>query len=342
MATIYDIARATGVTQTTVANALAGRGNVSEATRQRILSVARDMGYRPNEIARSLKQRKTMTLALILPTIANPYYPEIAEEVERHAQSHGYQMLLCNTHYDDALGKHHLERLVSRWVDGAIVMGSSMKLEHVVEQYRRGLPLVLCNWQENETPPQDIPQISADYREAGALVARHLLALGHRDIAIIVDLPQQVLRLEGFRSSLTNAGLPLPKQRIFHGDSSLESGYRAASELLHQSPHPTAIFATNDWMALGALEAAHSLGVKVPEDLSIVGLDDIVVAAHVTPSLTSIAVSKQRLAQEAARALLDQIQNPQIVSRPIFLTPELCLRESLAAPSRQPESSAVD
>ncbi|HKD76592.1 MAG TPA: LacI family DNA-binding transcriptional regulator, partial [Ktedonobacterales bacterium] len=297
MATIYDIARATGVTQTTVANALAGRGNVSEATRQRILQCAREMGYRPNEIARSFKQRKTMTLALILPTIANPYYPEIAEEVERCAQSHDYQMLLCNTHYDDALGHHYLERLVSRWVDGIIVMGSSMKLEHILAHHQRGLPIVLCNWQENEALSPDIPQVAADYREAGALAARHLLAMGHRDLAIIVDLPQQISRLEGFRSALADADITLSPQRIARGDSSLDSGYRAARDLLDQTPRPTAIFATNDWMALGALEAAHSLGVRVPEDLSIMGLDDIVVAAHVTPALTTIAVSKQRLAQ---------------------------------------------
>jgi DNA-binding LacI/PurR family transcriptional regulator len=329
MATIYDIARATGVTQTTVANALAGRGNVSEATRQRILQAARDMGYRPNEVARSLKQHKTMTLALILPTIANPYYPEIAEEVERHAQSHDYQMLLCNTHYDDALGRHHLERLVSRWVDGIIVMGSSMKLQHILEQYQRGLPLVLCNWQENEALPADIPQVSADYREVGALAGRRLLELGHRNVGIIVDLPQQVLRLEGFRAALEEAGVELPTQRILQGDSSLESGYRAARELLSQPPWPTAIFATNDWMALGALEAAHKLGVRVPEDISIVGVDDIVVAAHVTPPLTTIAVSKQRLAQEASRVLLEQIQQPETTPRPVLLAPELYLRASL-------------
>ncbi len=334
MATIYDIARTIGVTQTTVANALAGRPNVSEAMRQRILECAREMGYRPNEIARSLTQRKTMTLALILPTIANPYYPEIAEEVERSAQSHGYQMLLCNTHYDDDRGKHYLEQLVSRWVDGIIVMGSSMKLEHILEHHQRGLPIVFCNWQENEPLSPDIPQVSADYRTAGSLAAHHLLSMGHRDLAIIVDLPQQILRLEGFVATLAAAGIDLPQNRIAQGDSSLESGYRAARTLLEQHPRPTAIFATTDWMALGALEAAHSLGMQVPQDLSIIGLDDIVVAAHVTPALTTIAISKQRLAQEAAKILLERIQHPdEPVPSPVLIEPELCLRKSLSHPA---------
>ncbi|HXV98499.1 MAG TPA: LacI family DNA-binding transcriptional regulator, partial [Anaerolineae bacterium] len=117
MITIYDIAKAVGVTQTTVANALAGRGNVSEATRQRILKYAQEMGYRPNTIARSLAQGKTYTLALILPRISTPFYPEIAEAIEHTAMQQDYQLLLCNTHDDPDLGRRYLERLISRWVD---------------------------------------------------------------------------------------------------------------------------------------------------------------------------------------------------------------------------------
>jgi DNA-binding LacI/PurR family transcriptional regulator len=273
-----------------------------------------------------------MMLAFILPTIANPYYPEIAEEVERCAQSSDYQMLLCNTHYDDELGNHHLERLVSRWVDGVIIMGSSMKLETILKHYSRGLPVVLCNWQENEQPPADIPQVAADYHAAGVLAARHLLDLGHRDIAIIVDLPQQIERLAGFRSALEDAGLTLSANRIMHGDSTLESGNRATRALLDVDPRPTAIFATTDWMALGAMEAAHSCGVKVPEELSILGVDDIVVAAHVTPALTTIAISKQQLAQAAANAVLEQLWHPGVIPPAVWISPEMRLRKSLSGP----------
>jgi LacI family transcriptional regulator len=335
MATIYDIARATGVTQTTVANALAGRGNVSEATRQRIVQVAHEMGYRPNEVARSLKQRKTMTLALILPNIANPYYPEIAEEVERQAQARDYQLVLCNTHYDNTLAQRQLERLVSRWVDGVIVMGASMALQDAVEHYRRGLPLVLCNWQENEAPPADVPQVAADYLAVGAVAAQRLLELGHRQVAIIADLPRQSMRFEGFRSTLASAGLELPPDHILCGDSSLESGHQAGYELLSRTPWPTAIFATNDWMALGAMEAARSLGVQIPEDLSIIGVDNIVVGAHVSPPLATVAVSKQLLAQDAAKALLLQLQRPAVTLKPVLLAPEVHLRASLAAPKNK-------
>lgn len=333
MATLQDIATAVGVTQTTVANALKGKGNVSETTRRNILRCAEELGYRPNMLARSLAQGKTDTLGFILPTIANPFYPEIAEAIERTAGQHGYQMLLCNTYYDFQQGRQHLERLVSRWVDGIIVMGSSMDIADLVAQFQRGLPTVLCDWQENESP-QDIPQVSVDFRRAGALAAEHLLALGHREIGIIVSEPQQTLRLEGFRSVLREAGLPLAQEMIRQGHSTLESGYAAAQKFLAAPVRPTAIFATTDWMALGAVEAILDAGLRVPQDISIIGLDDIVVSAHIRPPLTTVAVPKFQLAREATELLFGLIkdEHPDPLSR--LIEPELIVRQSTAPPHR--------
>lgn len=329
MATLQDIATAVGVTQTTVANALKGKGNVSETTRQSILKCAEELGYRPNMLARSLAQGKTDTLGFILPTIANPFYPEIAEAIERTAGQHGYQMLLCNTYYDFQQGRQHLERLVSRWVDGIIVMGSSMDIADIVAQFRRGLPTVLCDWQENESP-QGIPQVSVDFRRAGALAAEHLLELGHREIAIIVSEPEQTLRLEGFRAVLQAAGLPLPDEMIRQGHSTLESGYAAAQKFLTTPTRPTAIFATTDWMALGAMEAILDAGLRVPQDISIIGLDDIVVSAHIRPPLTTVAVPKFQLAKEATELLFGLIhaEHPYPLAR--LIEPSLVVRQSTA------------
>ncbi|MBX5457915.1 MAG: LacI family DNA-binding transcriptional regulator [Thermogemmatispora sp.] len=310
MVTIYDIARAAGVAKSTVANVLSGKGKVSEATRQRVLYYARELGYRPNLLARNLSQHRTFTVALILPTIANPFYPEIMEAIEHILRQRDYQTLFCNTHGDFALGRQQMERLMSRWVDGYIIMGSSMDIADIAHYFRQGVPIVLCDWQENESP-SDIPQVTVDFFRAGQLAAEHLLALGHRRIAVIVDEPQQHLRLEGFRTTLRQAGLELPPDRIALGDSSLESGYAAARQLLsvgQELAPPTAIFATNDWMALGAMELVLDRGLRVPEDISIVGLDDIVVSAHLRPPLTTIAIPKTRLAQEATELLLAQIE----------------------------------
>lgn len=332
MTTIYDIAKAVGVTQTTVANALAGRGNVSEATRKRILQCAQDMGYRPNVLARGLAKGKTSTLGFLLPTIANPFYPEIAEEIEHIAHAHDYQLLLCNTHQDYALGRQNLERLISRWVDGIIVMGSSMDLADLTHQFQRGLPTVLCNWQENEPSP-GMPLVNVDFHLAGELAAQHLLSLGHRRIAIIVDEPQQTSRLEGFRSTLLAAGITLQDAMIQQGHSTLESGHVAARNLLASSSRPTAIFATTDWMAIGAMEAIREKGLRVPEDLSIIGLDDVIVGAHISPPLTTIAIPKHQLAKEATELLLRQIDRKSDQVPSILIPPSLLVRGSTAVPS---------
>jgi len=339
MTTIYDIAKAVGVTQTTVANALAGRGNVSEATRKRILQCAQDMGYRPNVLARGLAKGKTSTLGFLLPTIANPFYAEIAEEIERIAHAHDYQLLLCNTHHDYALGRQNLERLVSRWVDGIIVMGSSMDLADLDRQFQDGLPIVLCNWQENEPSP-GIPQVKVDFYLAGELAAHHLLSLGHRQIAIIVDEPQQTTRCEGFRSALLSAGITLQDEMIQPGHSTIESGHAAARKLLTSPHRPTAIFATNDWMAIGALEAAREEGLRVPEDLSIIGLDNVIVGAHISPPLTTIAIPKHQLAKEATELLMRQIDGKRDEIQSILIPPALLVRRSTAIPSSAPMGDA--
>jgi DNA-binding LacI/PurR family transcriptional regulator len=329
MATIYDIAKAVGVTQTTVANALAGRGNVSETTRQRILKCAQEMGYRPNAIARSLAQGKTYTLALILPRISTPFYPEIAEAIEHMAMQHDYQLLLCNTHDDPALGRRYLEKLISRWVDGLIVMGASLPLDDIGAQVERGLSVVLCDWQENEVP-NGLPNVSVDFRQAGALAAQHLIALGHRHLAVIVDAPMQILRLEGFRAVATEADIILPAEYVQQGDSTIEGGYAATKTLLTLTPHPTAIFATTDWMALGAMQAVAEAGLRVPGDISIMGLDDIVMSAHVSPALTTVAVPKEQLAAAAVEILLNQIAGHHEEPQSIIVSPYLVLRQSTA------------
>jgi DNA-binding LacI/PurR family transcriptional regulator len=329
MATIYDIAKAAGVTQTTVANALAGKDNVSEATRQRILKCVQEMGYRPNEIARSLAQGKTFTLALILPTISIPFYPEMAEAVEHTAMQHDYQLLLCNTHNDATLGRRYLERLISRWVDGLIIMGASLPLDDIAAQVERGLPVVLCDWQENETP-DGIPNVSVDFRQAGVLAAQHLIALGHRRLAVIVDEPMQILRLEGFRAIAEEAGIILSPEYVRQGHSTIESSHTATKLLLALTPRPTAIFATTDWMALGAMQAIIEAGLRIPDDISIIGLDDIIVSAHISPALTTVAIPKEQLAAAAMEVLLSQIAGQDGASASVVIPPHLIVRQSTA------------
>jgi LacI family transcriptional regulator len=225
-----------------------------------------------------------------------------------------------------------MERMMSRWVDGYIIMGSSMDIADIRQYFERGLSIVLCDWQENESP-SEMPMVSVDFYRAGQLAAQHLLDLGHRRVAVIVDEPQQTLRLEGFRSVVQGAGIPLLPEMIQRGNSLLESGYAAAKTLLASPTRPTAIFATTDWMALGAIEAVLEAGLSVPQDISVIGLDDIQVSAHLRPPLTTIAVPKAQLAKEATELLLRQINGDDSLPASRVVEPYLVLRQSTAPPT---------
>lgn len=336
MVTIYDVARHAAVTAATVSNVIRSKGSVGEETRARVLAAIEELGYRPNLVARGLARRRSYTLALLLPNIANPFYPEIALEVERIAGESGYHLLLCNTHYDPAVGRAHLEGLTGRWVDGLLAMAGGIELDDVLAAAERGMPVVLCNW-EGDQRSSTLSTVDVDFGHGGALAARHLLELGHRRAAAIVhwteapNLPH-VRRLEGFRATVQAAGGALSDEYVRYGDSTMESGYRAAAALFALPAPPTAIFATNDLMALGALEAAIDHGLRVPADLSIVGFDDIVLGAHVRPTLTTIAIPKRELAMEATKLLLRFVDGAADDQWHLAVRPYLVARQSTAAP----------
>jgi len=336
-ATIYDVARRAGVTAATVSNVVRGKGSVGAQTRVRVERAIADLDYRPNLVARGLAHRRSSTLALLLPNIANPFYPEIALEVERIAGEQGYHLLLCNTRDDAVRGRAHLDSLSGRRVDGVLVMAGGVRLCDVRAVAARGLPVVLCNWVEVEHDPL-FPGVDVDFRHGGELAARHLLDLGHRRVAVVVQetaagthSPSHTCRLDGFRAALAAGAVALRDDEVCFGDGTLESGYRAAQALIARPGRPTALFVTNDIMALGATEAALDAGLRVPGDLSVIGFDDIALGAHVRPTLTTIAIPKQELATKAMGILLRCIEGDAMPTR-LTLLPHLVERRSTAAP----------
>lgn len=336
MPTISDVARRARVTTATVSNVITQRVPVSEKTRARVLQAIEELGYRPNLVARGLAQGKTLTLALVVPTIANPFFAEVVEEVGRVADLHEYEVLLSMTHNSPGEGKRHLERMASRWVDGFIVMGMAGDIVDVLALKDAGKEVVLCVW--NEDPrTQNLPIVDIDFRQAGELATRHLLEYGHQRIAAILEEPVQLSRRQGFQGALAAAGLVLPPDYVYQGDSSFESGYQGALALLDLPEPPTAIFAGNDWMALGAMEAIASRGLSVPHDLSVVGVDDISLAAHAHPRLTTISIPKREMARAATELLLRYIRRTDIPDQPlkILVSPHLLVRDS-TAPISQP------
>ena len=331
MTTISDVARRAKVTTATVSNVITQRVAVSAKTRARVLQAIEELGYRPNLVARGLAQGKTSTLALVVPTISNPFFAEVVEEVERVADQHDYQLLLSMTHQSPEEGKRHLERMASRWVDGFIVMGMAADITDVLALNDANMEVVLCVWNQDQRA-QSLPIVDIDFRLAGELATRHLLECGHRRVATILEEPVQWSRRLGYQTALAEAGLPTHPEYICQGDSSFESGYQGALALLALPQPPTAIFAGNDWMALGAIEAIVSQGLSVPNDLAVVGVDDISQAAHAHPPLTTISIPKQEMARAATELLLRHIQSTDLPEEPskILVSPHLIVRQSTA------------
>lgn len=330
MATLADVARRAQVTTATVSNVLTQRVPVSEKTRIRVIQAIEELRYQPNLIARGLAQGKTQTLALVVPTISNPFFAEVVEEIERVADQHNYQLLLSMTHHSLEEGKRHLERMASRWVDGFIVMGMAADLTDVLALKQQGKAVVLSVW--NQDPRALVlPGVDIDFRLAGELGTQHLLEYGHRRIALIVEEPVQWTRRKGYQTALLEAGLPLVPEYIQAGDSSFESGHQATLRLLALPIRPTAILAGNDWMALGAIEAITNQGLSVPEDLSVVGIDDIVPAAHAHPPLTTISIPKQETARAATELLIRSINETKSLEAPLqmLVRPHLIVRRSV-------------
>ncbi len=342
MATLRDIAQATGATVSTVSYALAGKGTLAQETRARIIACAHELGYRPNLIARSLVTERTSTIGLIVTDIANPFYGEVAQAVERVAYRAGYRVFFVNTDRDERLGRELLEDLTARRVDGIIAMPGGLSAETILSATSLGLPIVWCMWEEEEHHLS--PAVGVDLVMGGRLVADHLMAFGHRRVAIVMHRTESTgltrghcLRLQGYSDGLAHAGYPLDASLIRFGDSTIASGRTAALELLDLSSPPTAIFATNDLMAIGVLAALRERGLQAPHHMSVVGFDDIVTAAQLGPPLTTVHIDKATFMTAATTLLLRAIAGEAVTS-PALLPTRLVVRESTAPPGTPPNN----
>jgi len=335
MTTLVQVAQLAGVTAATVSNVMRGRGKVSAETRQRVLAAAEQLDYRPNLMARALVEGKPSTLALVVSSIANPFYPEFALEVERAARRQGYFLLVCNTNDDPAQERAYLDAVGGSLAQGVIVMNADfVQPEELMALRRRGVPVVLCMWERPEEPP-GLPCVAVDFYQAGVLAAEHLLKLGHRRIGAIVGsgpTGNHRWRFQGFRDALERAGAPLDEACVRFGHDSIDDGRNAAHSLLAGQAGLSAIFVSNDLPAFGVLQAAADLGIEVPSRLSVIGITDIALAQQMRPALTTVAVPIEEAATRAVELLLADIQSTPGAPVPMAVTglPRLVVRASTA------------
>ncbi|HLZ58694.1 MAG TPA: LacI family DNA-binding transcriptional regulator [Ktedonosporobacter sp.] len=313
MATIYDIARAAGVTPTTVSKVLAGKGSISAATRERVMQFAQDLNYQPNLVARSLIKGRTGVIGLVVHGMSNLFYAEITAIAEHLADERGMRIFVTTLSAKDE-GQKLLKDLTLRRVDGMVIAAGAIAPQKLQSIPGLDLPAVYCFW-EGETQDVAYP-ISFDFEQAGRLAAEHLLALGHRRFAIVSYTHHG--RFTGFKAALADHSITLDPQCIRGGKDSPEMSKAIGLEVLTLPERPTAIFATNDMMAMGVLSAAWELGLSVPRDLSIVGHDDIEIAKYTTPPLTTLRIDTSAMLSASMDVLLAAIEGKAVTIPPIF------------------------
>lgn len=329
MSTIKDVAVKAGVSFTTVSHVLNETRPVNQDTRARVLAAVQELGYSPSAVARSLKTRATMILGALVPNVVNPYFAELTRGMEDHCRAQGYSLFLCNCDDEQERQTRYLQTLMERRVDGLLLASSSDHDAFPQGWSQFGMPMVVVDRQISELSAD---WVGVDHEEGARLAVAHLINLGHRSIACIagpVHLEVSQARIKGWRAALAQAGLSADAQALQVGDFSVQSGYQAASDIL-QRVQPSAVFASNDMMAIGVLRAARERGLAVPEQLSVVGFDGIEASLYTTPALSTVGYPIRKLGEQAAAMLIARIQQPHVAPQELVLTPQLVARESSA------------
>jgi LacI family transcriptional regulator, galactose operon repressor len=331
-----DVARAVGVSKSSVSRALNDvPGGVSAEVAERVRRAVADLGYVPNAIAASLKHQKTRTVGLVLPDLGNPFFALVAAGIEAEISGAGYTLLIANTANDRDRETSLTRTLLERQVDALLIATTGPTGEHLRLALDRGVHVVLVD----SHPKQLLTDcVMADNRRGAADATRHLLQLGHRDIGVISGLlandSSALERLQGVKRALRAAGLELAASRSFSGDYTMASAEQGAHTLLERDDHPTALFVTNNLMTLGAMRAIAELGLRIPEDVSLVGFDDMDWYPVANPPITAVAQPAYEIGARAAQRLLLRIRSRRhLASEQIRLPTSLIIRASTAAPN---------
>lgn len=311
--TQLDVAKLAGVSQTTVSQVLShsATASISPETHRRVEAAALALGYQPNRTAQSLRAMRTRTVGFVIPDITNPFYPALEQAVQQVVEANGHDLLISNT--DGVSAKEHacLELLSQGRVDGLIGVFFHVTARDLSPLVTSGFPIVRIETQRRQVHEWPLDNLFVDNRAAAYTATRHLLDRGHRSIAMIAAPggPSSA-RIAGYERALADAGLQTLVARA--SDFAVEPGARAMQELLRRAARPTAVFAANDLLAVGAMMALHDAALRVPEDVAVVGFDDIPMASVVTPRLTTIRQFQDRLGRRAADMLFERLERRRV------------------------------
>lgn len=328
--TLKDVAREAEVSITTVSRALNGKDAISSPTRERILKIAKNLGYTPNAVARGLKTQETRIVGIAITDISDPFFAPIVKGIEKTARKEGYHLILCDTDEDYETEKEALQTLLERRVDGLLVTPAQTKYEDIVELKKRGIPLVLLgrhfNFQLLETD-----YIATDDVQGAFSATMHLIRKGHRRI-LFINGPDYVSsakeRFAGYKRAFLEAGVKIDESLIKEGGTKMEDGYRIMEEELKKAPDFTAVFAYSDFVALGVIKALNKNHLRVPQDMAVVGYDDIEIAAFLEVPLTTVRIPKYELGAEGFKLLKRKMADNTASVQKVILPTELVVRKS--------------
>lgn len=325
-----DIARLAGVSTSTVSHVINNNRFVSEQVRDRVEQAIRELNYAPSALARSLKIKQTRTIGMLLTASSNPFYSEVVRGVENSCYERGYSLILCNTEGDEERMNRSLETLMQKRVDGLLMMCTETHLPSadILNRYP-SVPMVMMDWAPFEGRG-DIIQDNALL--GGELATQYLIDRGYTRIACIagpLDKTPARLRLDGFHQAMAASGLAVPPGYVVDGDFEFQGGFNAMNQLLALDPPPQAVFTSNDAMAVGVYHALYQAGLRVPQDMAVMGYDNIELARYLTPPLSTIHQPKDELGELAIDTLIHRMSDPDASQQTLVLTPELVERGSV-------------
>ncbi|CAM3681419.1 LacI family DNA-binding transcriptional regulator [Cohnella lubricantis] len=336
--TVYDIAKEAKVSVATVSRVLNGTAPVRASTRAKIEAIMHRHQFQPNALARSLSKKETGIIGVILPDITNSFFPEVFSGIMQEGQETGYTFFLCDTMGQYDKESEFLNIMREKRVDGILFMGGRINLNDCDEalvqevmEHANKIPLVLVN---GNLKNANLTRVATDEYAGTMLAVRHLIELGHTRIGFIggeSHMATTMVKMRAYRKCLREAGLPIREEWVLPDDFSVDAGNRQMQRLLSQTERPTAVCCVNDFTAIGAMKTAIDQGMRVPDDISIVGFDDIVLARHFIPELTTVSQQASELGRTAVQ-VLRQLINQERVKKLTSLSPRLVIRQSTASP----------
>jgi len=332
--TVYDIAKEANVSVSTVSRVLNDTAPVKASTREKVNAVIKKYQFQPNALARSLISKATGMIGMILPDITNPFFPEVFKGAEDEARAKGYTLFLCNSGGDNRRESEYLSALMEKRVDGILFLGGRInstrcrpELADEVAELSERIPVVLVN---GTLPKHSLHRVLTDEAAGAESASQHIIGLGHREIAFIggvADMMPTVQKVKAFKKKMTENRLRIRPEWIVHGDFSVESGKASMTKLLRGRERPSAVLCVNDFTAVGAVKAAIEHGLRVPEDISIVGYDDTPLATTVIPELTTVTQQTYELGKQSVH-LLHRLISGEKAKKVTILEPQLVVRQS--------------